>query len=145
ESFEGILNGIDYTIYSPEDNKRIAVQYTIKDFDLGKSHNKQKLLKDLGLEFDDRKPLYGFVGRLTDQKGLDLIDAAIQSTPMLEHGQLIVLGQGDGYWERRFTVLASARSRAMVTVIKFDEELAHQIYAASDFFLIPSRFEPCGL
>lgn len=145
ECFKGILNGIDYDQYSPQNDSNIVQSYSIDTVTQGKRVNKQSLQTELGLKSDSLIPLYGFVGRLTDQKGLDLIETAIQSTPMLEYGQLVMLGEGEGYWERRLASLADSREGRMAVVIKFDEKLARRIYAASDFFLMPSRFEPCGL
>lgn len=145
ENLVGILNGIDYDRYSPSHNTHLVQSYSVNDANSGKQENKQSLQSELGLDIDRHVPLYGYVGRLTDQKGLDLIETAIQSTPFLEHGQLVLLGEGDRYWERRLASLAKSRGGNFVTAIKFDEALAHKIYAASDFFLMPSRFEPCGL
>ena len=144
-NFQGILNGVDYDRYSPQNDSNIAEPYSINNVTQGKQVSKQSLQAELGLKQEGSVPLYGFVGRLTDQKGLDLIEIAVQSTPMLEHGQLVMLGEGDKYWERRLTTLANSKGKEMAVVIKFDEKLAHYIYAASDFFLVPSRFEPCGL
>lgn len=144
-NFRGILNGVNYEQYSPSFNHNLAESYTVANVSKAKKQNKIQLLADLGIDGGDNLPLYGYVGRLTDQKGLDLIESAVQSTPLLEHGRLIILGKGESYWERRLATLAKSRNGKMVVKIKFDEKLAHQIYAASDFFLIPSRFEPCGL
>ncbi len=145
DAVKGILNGVDYERYSPINNSYLAQSYTLAEVAEGKQRNKLQLQTELGLRQDSQMPLYGVVSRLTDQKGLDLLETAIQSTPMLEHGQLVVLGEGDKYWERRLVAMAHSRKSKMVAVIAFNEQLAHQIYAASDFFLVPSRFEPCGL
>ena len=143
--FSGILNGIDYDLYNPTKNSFLAQEYGADSVIEGKQVNKGMLQEELGLEVRADAPLYGYVARLTDQKGLDLIEKALQSTPVLQHGQVVILGQGDAYWERRLRLLAQKHEGAMSVKIEFNEALAHRIYAASDFTLIPSKFEPCGL
>ncbi len=139
----GILNGIDYDEFNPEDDKYIYDNFNKYDL-YGKKRNKEKLQRELGLPINSDAAMIGIVSRLTNQKGLDLIiDIADR---LLQHNiQLIILGTGDLSYENHFIGLASRYRDKVSTNIKFDNELAHKIYAASDMFLMPSLFEPCGL
>lgn len=142
----GILNGIDYSIWDPAADAFLDRKYSISDYREGKMANKKALMDELGFDPDYESPLLGFVARLTDQKGIDLL-IPICSDLVEEGFHIVILGMGEKDLEDKLSQ-ASKRlglSSHFKAVIKFDEELAHKIYAASDFFLVPSRFEPCGL
>lgn len=132
----GILNGIDRTLYNPETDKTIVANYGENTLDKKKA-NKTALCKKYNL--DENAPLFGMVSRLTDQKGVDILLGAVDGI-RAAGAAVIVLGQGD--YEG---VLMNYRSNRFVTVCDFSFPLAQSIYAGSDFFLMPSRFEPCGL
>jgi starch synthase len=139
----GILNGIDEREWDPATDKYLAATYDSSDL-APKASVKQALQQRLGLETNARAPVLGVVSRLTYQKGLDLL---LECLPKLLDGgaQLVVLGSGEVELERRYQHLAQRYpGRASVTV-RFDEALSHQVMAGADIFLMPSRFEPCGL
>ncbi|MHB0912572.1 MAG: glycogen synthase GlgA [Armatimonadota bacterium] len=139
----GILNGIDYEENDPATDTRIAKNYSAKS-PAGKAKCKAALQKEMGLAVDPDAPLMGLVSRLADQKGLDLIKAAADR--MMKLGlQLVVLGSGDSVYEQFFTDLEKEYPGRVRANIGFDVKLAQRIYAGCDMFLMPSRFEPCGL
>lgn len=138
----GILNGIDYEIWNPNSDKLISPNFDITNIS-GKSKIKQKLYTELNLK-DVSRPLAGVITRLAQQKGIDLIIEAIE--PMIELGvNIIILGKGDVQYEKRLLELKTRFPENVSVILAFDEPLAHKIYAGSDFFLIPSQYEPCGL
>ncbi len=139
----GILNGIDYDEWNPATDKEIPAQYTVKNHDR-KIESKRKLLQDLGLEFKPKTPVVGLVSRLTDQKGLDLIAEVIEPFLAMDV-QFVVLGTGDQRYHTLFEELGKRYPDKLAVQFKFDNRLAKLIYAGSDMFLMPSRFEPCGL
>lgn len=140
----GILNGVDYDIYDPSRDKEIYQNFGLKNFEEGKWANKQALQRALGFEINKEMMLVGFVARLSDQKGLSLIIEGFEK--MMEFKlQFVLLGMGDARYERQFRELAQAYPSRFSAQTKFDTPLAHKIYAGADLFLIPSRFEPCGL
>lgn len=142
-SLKGIVNGIDYDEYNPETDNYIFKNYSIDNID-NKKINKTKLQKELGLEVSEDIPMIGIVSRLTNQKGLDLIMCSLEE--VLEKDiQLVVLGTGDYNYEEGFKYFAERYPNKVSANILFDNKLAHKIYAASDLFLMPSAFEPCGL
>jgi starch synthase len=143
EDLHGVLNGIDYSEWNPATDKEISAQYTVKNHDR-KIESKIKLLHELGLEFRTQTPVIGLVSRLTDQKGLDLIAEAIEPFLAMDV-QLVVLGTGDARYHEMFESLQARYSNKLSVNFKFDNRLAKLIYAGSDMFLMPSRFEPCGL
>lgn len=139
----GILNGIDYEEFDPAADKRIPHNYGIEDMS-GKAKNKKELQKRMGLSVDSKSPVVGMVSRLADQKGLDLIKSA--APKMLNMGiHLVVLGTGEAKYEKLFARLEKGFPTQVKANIGFDAKLAQLIYAGSDMFLMPSRFEPCGL
>ena len=139
----GILNGIDYTYYDPKTDKALYRNYTYRSFDR-KRENKLALQKELGLPEDPDIPMISVISRLTDQKGLDLI--ADKANELLsDNVQLVVLGCGDRRYEDFFRGLQHNRGDKVRALIMYDKELSKRIYASSDIFLMPSRFEPCGL
>ncbi|WP_018994722.1 glycogen synthase GlgA [Thioalkalivibrio sp. ALJ2] len=140
----GILNGVDYRAWDPSRDRHIAQPYSAEDL-AGKAHSKAALQKRMGLDEDPDVPLLGHVGRMVEQKGVDLIHAAC--TPLLEAGrvQLALVGSGQKDLEHATGALARTYTGRVGVHIGYDEPLAHQIEAGSDLFLMPSRFEPCGL
>jgi starch synthase len=143
-SLFGIVNGIDYEEYNPETDSYIYKKYKQTNFRKEKIKNKRELQKELGLEVNDKKFMIGIVSRLTDQKGLDLIDYAIEEI-CTEDTQLVVLGTGEQKYEHLFRHYAWKYSERVSANIYYSDEKAHKIYAACDAFLMPSLFEPCGL
>lgn len=136
----GILNGIDYDIWDPAKDDSIFHKFDIKNWRAGKKDNKEDLLKSLGLE---DKPTFCFVGRMAAQKGLDVLIKAISRISNLDVN-VIILGSGNPIIQT--SVLEIAKKYPWVKAeIVYNEDLAHKIYAGSDFIIIPSRYEPCGL
>lgn len=143
-SLEGIINGIDYEEYDPANDSLIPFHYNSKNFRKEKSKNKKALQEELGLQINPKSFMIGIVSRLTDQKGLDLIDCVIESI-CSEDIQLVVVGTGEAKYENLFRHYAWKYSDRVSANIFFSEERAHKVYAACDAFLMPSLFEPCGL
>lgn len=140
----GIVNGIDYDIWNTKTDERMTVHYDASDVRKKKKLSKKKLQEELGLEVDENKFVLGLISRLTDQKGLDLVNAIIPQI-MDEHTQLVVLGTGDGQYENAFRYYENAYKGRICSNIMYDETRSHRIYAGADAFLVPSKFEPCGL
>lgn len=143
-SLRGILNGIDYEIFNPEKDQYICKNYNVNNFRLFKIENKRQLQKELGLDVDDNKFVLAIVSRLTDQKGLDLINYVIEDI-CTEDTQLVILGTGDKKYEDMFRYYDWKYNNRVSANIYYSEELAHRIYAGADALLMPSLFEPCGL
>ncbi|MBR3645436.1 MAG: glycogen/starch synthase [Lachnospiraceae bacterium] len=143
-TLKGIVNGIDYEIWNPKTDSKIYVNYDINDVIENKKANKLKLQEELGLEQDEGKFVIGLISRLTDQKGLDLVNAIIPQI-MDEHTQVVVLGTGDAVYENSFRYYENEYKGRFCANIMYDEARSHKIYAAADAFLVPSQFEPCGL
>lgn len=142
-ALQGILNGIDVTGFDPATDKRIAANYTVEDRS-GKAVCKAKLQEELGLEVRDDRPLMVMVTRLTRQKGLDLVMYALDR--ILAGGvQVVVLGTGDRDYEDGLRYFQDKYPGTMAARIEFDPALSQRMYAAADMFLMPSKFEPCGL
>ena len=140
----GILNGVDYTAWTPEKDKFIAAKYSAKDL-TGKAACKQELLDVFGLPQENvARPVIGIVSRFADQKGFDLIADRAHEL-MNEDLVLVVLGTGERRYEDLFRSLAKAYPQRVGVKIVYDEGMAHQVEAGSDMFLMPSRYEPCGL
>ena len=144
QSLFGIVNGIDYSLYDPKTDKSIYANYTLKTYKKGKAANKAELQRELGLEVDPDKYLIGLISRLTDQKGLDLIQYAMDRI-VDENTQLVVIGTGEQKYEDMFRYYAHRYPDNVSANILYSDELAHKLYAAADAFLMPSLFEPCGL
>jgi len=142
DSLYGIINGLDYQEFNPSIDPHIYRQYSLENLN-DKKANKEALQKELGLPQRD-VPLLGLVSRLVDQKGLDLIEE-ITDDLLKEDIQLVVLGSGDAKYEDLFTELQQKNPDKVGAHIGFNAPLAQRIYAGSDMFLMPSRFEPCGL
>ena len=143
-SLRGIVNGIDYTDFNPESDKRIVRQYDAANFRKEKVKNKRALQQELGLCQDDRKMMIGIVSRLTDQKGFDLI-AYIMDELCQDDIQLVILGTGEERYENMFRHFDWKYGDKVSANIYYSEDLSHKIYASCDAFLMPSLFEPCGL
>ena len=144
KNLTGILNGLDYDFWSPGKDKFIFQNYSAKNISL-KTINKTALQKSLKLNHDAAIPLFGLVARLTSQKGIDFIIKSLPGFLKKFNAQFIFLGRGAPEYEQALTKLAQKFPEQIYAKIGFDEALAHKIYAASDFFLMPSRFEPSGL
>jgi starch synthase len=141
----GILNGIDYEEWSPETDRRLPAQYSAADLS-GKRICKAELLGEMDLPIDLERPVLGIVSRFAEQKGMDLVAAvAAAADSPLEKVALVVLGSGDPSLEAAFRDLAEAYPDRVAARIGYDDGLAHRIEAGSDMFLMPSRYEPCGL
>ncbi len=139
----GILNGIDCHAWNPEADPHLAAPYGLKDLK-AKGENKRALQERMGLEVDPKVPLLAVISRLTHQKGQDLILAAARELLAMP-AQLVLLGSGDKHLEQAFLGLASAHPGQVAAHIGYNEGLAHLAEAGADIFLMPSRFEPCGL
>lgn len=140
----GIVNGIDYQMYDPQKDEAIFKNYSVSDFRTNKKVNKEKLQEMLGLVVDKKKYMIGLISRLTDQKGLDLINHCIERL-VDDNTQLVVIGTGETMYENMFRHYAWKYPDKISANICYSEDLAHKLYAAADAFLMPSRFEPCGL
>jgi len=143
DSVFGVLNGIDVEEYNPETDPMIYKNYTIKNVE-AKVENKVKLQEALGLEVNPDVPLIAMIGRLSNQKGLDLVDCVLGDI-MQENVQLVVLGMGEARYTNLFSWAEQQYRGRMAARFAMDHELAHRLYASADFFLMPSLFEPCGL
>lgn len=141
---QGIVNGIDYNVYDPQTDGKIYCNYNASDFRKKKFNNKTKLQQELGLAVDKKKYMIGLISRLTDQKGLDLINHVIEGI-VDDFTQLVVIGTGDPQYENMFRHYAWKYPDRVSANICYSDDLAHKLYAAADAFLMPSRFEPCGL
>ena len=140
----GIVNGIDTDIWNPATDKLLAAPYDSQNVIENKKANKKALQESLGLEVDDHKIVIGLISRLTNQKGLDLVNNVIPHI-MDEHTQVVVLGTGDAEYENAFRYYENAYKGNFCAYIAYNENVAHNIYAGCDALLVPSRFEPCGL
>lgn len=146
DRYVGILNGIDTSVWDPASDPQLPAHYTADDVS-GKRLNKRALLERMGLPVGDdalARPVIGVVSRLVEQKGLDLMLAAADELMALD-ATWVVLGSGDAQYEGAFRALAHTHPARIAVQIGFDEGLAHVIEAGADVFLMPSRFEPCGL
>jgi starch synthase len=140
----GILNGVDYSEWSPEADRNIAAPYSACDLS-GKRIDKQHLLAEFGLPPEAmERPLLGIVSRLTRQKGADILAGAADAI-VAGDAYLIALGTGDPEYQELFLRMAAEHPGRIAVRIGFDEALAHRIEAGADIFLMPSRYEPCGL
>lgn len=140
----GIVNGIDYDIWNPGTDARLYENYDITTVLDKKRENKRRLQEELGLVQDDQKFVIGLISRLTNQKGLDLVNAILPSI-MDGNTQVVVLGTGDQMYEDSFRYYEGAYKGSVCSNIMYDETRAHRIYAGADALLVPSQFEPCGL
>ena len=140
----GIVNGIDTDLWNPKTDKLLAKNFDVKSYASGKKANKLALQKKLGLEETDKKPLIGLVSRLTNQKGVYMITDRIREIMGMDV-QFVVLGTGEANAENAFKWMEQEYKGQAVYYCGYNEDLAHLIYAASDLFLMPSLYEPCGI
>jgi starch synthase len=144
DHLSGILNGADYTVWDPEHDKLIAAHYSASDLS-GKRECKRDLLRQFGLpEGNLERPVAGIVSRFADQKGFDLLEE-IADELLEEELVIVALGTGDAKHERKLRALAQRFPARMALKIAYDNRLAHKVEAGADLFLMPSRYEPCGL
>ena len=141
---QGIVNGIDYNAYDPDTDGKIYCHYNAENFRKKKFNNKLKLQEELGLAVDKKKYMIGLISRLTDQKGLDLINHVMEGI-IDDYTQFVVIGTGDPQYENMFRHYAWKYPDRVSANICYSDDLGHKLYAAADAFLMPSRFEPCGL
>jgi starch synthase len=138
----GILNGIDYSVMDPATDPSISQKYDISSLDL-RVVNKVALQREAGLAVDENIPLIGCISRLTNQKGFDILSEVIDGLMDLPL-QMVLMGTGDQYYHEMFTRIAKRHAGKAAVFLTFNSSLAQKIYAGSDMFLMPSRFEPCG-
>ena len=143
-SLRGIVNGIDYNIFNPETDEAIYAKYSIKNVKSKKAVNKAKLQEELGLPVDKNKFMIAIISRLTDQKGLDLVNYAIERIAD-KNTQFVIIGTGDARYENMFRHYQWKYPERVSANILYSDQLAHKLYAAADAMLMPSLFEPCGL
>ncbi len=144
QSLFGIVNGIDYSLYDPKKDKALFTNFDQRSYKKGKAANKAALQEYLGLEVNPDKYMIGLISRLTDQKGLDLIQYGMDRI-IDENTQLVVIGTGEQRYEDMFRYYAYCNPGKVSANILYSDDLAHKLYAAADAFLMPSQFEPCGL
>ncbi|MFH1854022.1 MAG: glycogen synthase GlgA [Candidatus Omnitrophota bacterium] len=139
----GIVNGVDYSIWNPSIDKLIAAKFSEKDLK-GKEVCKKDILKECGIKHNPNRPLVGMITRFAEQKGIDLVAQGMAG--IIKMGaDFVILGFGDEKYNNIFSKLALKHKGHMAALIKFDNTLAHKIEAGADMFLMPSRYEPCGL
>ncbi|MCF7932747.1 MAG: glycogen synthase [Acholeplasmataceae bacterium] len=141
----GILNGIDTDLFDPRNDPMLETQYGIKDVKKGKRLNKESLLHQFDLDVDLDTPLVSYIGRLASQKGINLMTRSLEEVIMYSEARFILMGSGNDSYEDYFRYLAEKFPGKVANYIGFNESIAHRLYAASDIFMMPSRFEPCGL
>ena len=139
-----VVNGIDINIWNPSTDKLLKANYDAKTAIENKKKNKKALQESLGLEVDEHKMVIGLISRLTNQKGLDLVNDVIPGV-MDGNTQVVVLGTGDSWYEEAFRSYENQYKGSFCAYIAYDENVAHNIYSGCDALLVPSRFEPCGL
>lgn len=140
--FGGILNGLDTAVWDPATDEALPAHYSRGDL-TGKAECRRALLTEVGFDADDERAVLGMIGRLDPQKGFDLLAAAAKDV-LVEGGRIVVLGTGDAKLTADLRTLAKKRPDAVAVIEKFDRALARRVYAGSDLYLMPSRFEPCG-
>ena len=143
--YSGILNGIDVDKYNPETDKNIYCNYSIDDVLEKKKINKTKLLEEFGLDSKADCPLFGLVSRLADQKGIDLLMPIMNDVIQYSNAKFILMGSGNKEYEDYFRYLEGRYPDRFKCYIGYSDPVAQKIYAGSDIFLMPSKFEPCGL
>ncbi|HWQ15971.1 MAG TPA: glycogen synthase GlgA [Roseiflexaceae bacterium] len=144
DRYYGILNGVDYAQWDPATDRLIAANYSAENLE-GKARCKRALQERMGLEVDPEAPIIGVVSRLVEQKGLDLLAGAIEDIITNMRTQFVILGSGEKGLEAFFSALPARYPGRVGSYIGYSDELAHQIEAGADFFIMPSRYEPCGL
>jgi starch synthase len=139
----GIVNGVDYSVWNPGRDTQIPVQYSQRSL-FHKTENKRALQEHFGLPVDNSRPLFAVISRLVEQKGIDLILEIVPELVAVD-AQLVILGSGDPLIESAIGKASSEWPLHIAAFLGYDEALAHHIEAGADIFLMPSRFEPCGL
>lgn len=145
QDFHGILNGIDHTVFDSRTDSLIERNYGSKDVHVGKRINKQHLLKQMHLDPDPDAPLIAYIGRLAAQKGINLMTQKLEDLIVHSNARFMLMGSGNDSYQEFFKYLTNTYPNQVANYIGFNERMAHQTYAAADLFLMPSRFEPCGL
>lgn len=141
----GIVNGVDYAEWNPQTDRNLPANYDAESLAQGKAACKAALQAKLGLPVSPRTPLLAFVGRIAEQKGIDLIVATIRDWVQSHDAQWVILGQGEPRYEEQLALLSERFPQKVAARLEFSNALAHRIEAAADIFVMPSRFEPCGL
>ncbi len=139
----GILNGVDYNEWNPENDKFLPYRYSLNNLE-NKKRNKEHVLSNFNLKFDDKIPLIGIVSRMAVQKGFDIFEK-VSNELMKLNAQWIILGSGEDKYEEMFRNLQKAEPDKVAVYIGFNNELSHLVEAGADMFLMPSHYEPCGL
>lgn len=139
----GILNGVDYSSWAPRTDPYIAANYDAADLS-GKSRCREELISLFGLKGTGKAPVIGMISRLADQKGFDILAEAMDGLMKMDL-RLVILGTGDAKYEKQYTELGKKHSGQLGVKVDFDNALAHKIEAGADMFLMPSKYEPCGL
>ena len=143
--FHGIINGIDVAKFDPQTDKHIYTNYDISTVTKGKKDNKKKLLKEFGLDSTEDVPVFGLVSRLVDQKGVDLLMPIIDEVIQHSNAKFILMGSGEKVYEDFFRNTEAKYPDRFKCFIGYSDPIAQKIYAGTDIFLMPSKFEPCGL
>ena len=143
QDLSGILNGVDYRQWDPRADELIPQRFDLRSLDL-KAENKKALCSKMGLPYGEKTPCIGIISRLADQKGFDLIGEALDEILAMDL-RLIILGTGEERYHKMFSQAAKKHPTKVAAALTFDNTLAHWIEAGSDMFLMPSRYEPCGL
>ncbi len=143
--FYGIINGIDVNKYNPKTDHHLFYNYDSSSVKIGKEENKKALLEQFGLAPNLDAPLFGLVSRLVDQKGIDLFMPILEDVINYSNANFILMGSGDKKYEDYFNAMAQRYSNRFKCYIGYNDDVAQKIYAGSDIFLMPSKFEPCGL
>jgi starch synthase len=141
----GIVNGVDYRQWDPATDEHLPARYTSQTVAEGKAACKAALQGALKLPVAGDVPLVAFIGRLADQKGVDLLAATVRDWVQSREAQWVLLGTGDPAYAEQFAMLAQRFPQKVATRLEFSDSLAHQIEAGADMFVMPSRYEPCGL
>src|SRR5690554_949831 len=142
----GILNGIDFDVFNSETDQLIVKNFSSRNLKVGKKTNKEAILNYFGIEDGNLDaPVISYIGRLVSQKGIHLMEQTLEDLVYHSNAYLVVLGSGDQYFQNYFNYLKNKYPDRVLFYEGYNEKLAHQIYAGSDIFLMPSMFEPCGL
>ena len=145
QDFIGILNGIDDEVFNPKTDHLIEYNYDKRNYFQMKQKNKEHILNHFNLDIDINQPLITYVGRLATQKGINLMTQVLEEVVEYSNARFILMGSGNDSYEDFFRYLSYKYPKRVSNYIGFNEEIAHKLYAASDLFMMPSRFEPCGL
>jgi len=143
--FVGILNGIDDQVFDPKTDQYLVANFDKTNYKSGKKKNKEQIMHHFDLDVNFNVPLIAYVGRLATQKGINLMTRTLEEIVENTDARFILMGSGNDSYQDYFRYLSYKYPKKVANFIGFNEELAHQVYAASDIFMMPSRFEPCGL